>query len=295
MDLLRMALRLNAVSCLLFGGLFAVHSGSVAHFLGNISSQLVHLVGVALILNGCHLLIAAMRRSIRSSEIYYFSSGDLLWVTLTLGLVASDGVLTTTRGIALSLVIAVLVGALGILQLYALSSSHPRASSPDELPLDLPLAGAIAASWRSMKWWVKAWLFGLNGLFLLALALWPDSIARFTLAAYVASGPWLVAIMIHQRGLTRFLGVAHLVPWIPLGIYLVLRLGSDVAGSRLSLAATPSQWWYAVALLAAMGTCLIADIVDVWRWWRGERYRLGSINAARVGASSLARGTSRQP
>lgn len=84
----------------------------------------------------------------------------------------------------------------------------------------------------------------------------------------------------------RLLGVAHLVPWLPLVAYLALRLGSDIAGPQLSFAAVPIQYAYAVSLLSITGICLVIDIVDVWRWCRGERYRLGSIDAARVGASS---------
>jgi hypothetical protein len=93
--------------------------------------------------------------------------------------------------------------------------------------------------------------------------------------------------MVHQRGLTRLLGVAHLIPWIPLVAYLALRTGSDVVGIQLTFATMPFQWAYAVSLLLITGICLAIDSVDVWRWYRGERYRLGSRNAARAGASSL--------
>lgn len=286
-DVLRTALRVNAASCLLFGVLFTLMPAPVGRFLGVSSVVAVVLVGAALLINGGHLLVASWRKRVRPREVYYFSTGDLLWVTLTLALVATDSFLTTTISVVASLVVAAFVGTVGVLQLWALSKACAPAPLNDRLPDHLSLASAIAASWLSMKPWVKYWLFGLNGLFLLALAFWPDPLARYTLAAYVASGPWLVAIMIPQRGLTRLLGLAHLVPWIPLLAYLVLRLGSDVVGPQLSLAAVPLQWSYAVALLSIMGTCLAIDIADVWRWHRGERYRLGSVNAVRARASSL--------
>src|SRR5574340_59947 len=88
----------------------------------------------------------------------------------------------------------------------------------------------IAASWLSMKPWVKNWLFFLNTVFIVAFAFPEDPAAKWILLAYVASGPLLALFMIKQRGLTRLLGIAHLVPWVPLMIYIVLRLTSDVAG-----------------------------------------------------------------
>jgi uncharacterized membrane protein HdeD (DUF308 family) len=288
MDVLRTALRVNAASCLLFGALFTLMPAPVAGFLGVSSVIAITIVGAALLINGGHLLIASWRKRVRPLDVCYFSTGDLLWVTVTLALVASESFLTTTASVIVSLAVAAFVGAMGVIQLWALSNERSPASIDDRLPDHFSGAQAIAASWRSMKPWVKYWLFALNAVFLLALAFWPDPIARFTLAAYVASGPWLVALMTYQRGLTRLLGVAHLIPWIPLIVYLALRVGSDLAGPQLTLAAMPLQWAYATSLLLITSICLVIDIVDVGRWFRGERYRLGAINAARAGASSRA-------
>jgi len=287
MDVLRTALRMNAASCLLFGALFTWMPAPVARFLGVPSVITITIVGAALLINGGHLLIASWRKRVRPLEVYYFSTGDLLWVTLTLALVASESLLTTTISVIASLVVAVFVGSVGVVQLWALSNESTPAALDDRLPDHLSVATAIAASWLSMKSWVKYWLFALNAVFLLGLAFWPDPLARYTLAAYVASGPWLLALMTAQRGLTRLLGVAHLVPWVPLVAYLALRLGTDGVGPQLTFATTPFQWAYAVALLLFTSICLAMDIVDVWRWVRGERFRLGSVNASSAGASSL--------
>lgn len=287
MDVLRTALRVNAASCLFFGALFTWVPASVARLLGVSSVIAVAIVGVALLINGGHLLIASWRKRVRRLEVYYFSTGDLLWVTLTLVFVASESFLTTAISVVVSLTVAAFVGTVGVLQLWALSKECTPAPVDDHLPDHLSAASAIAASWLSMKPWVKYWLFGVNAAFWLALAVWPDTLARYTLAAYVAAGPWLLAFMVHQRGLTRLLGVAHLIAWLPLLAYLVLRMSSDVVGPQLSFAATPLQWSYAASLCLIVGACLAIDMVDVWRWYRGERYRLGSINAARAGASSL--------
>lgn len=156
------------------------------------------------------------------------------------------------------------------------------------VPEDRTTFQRIAASWLSMKTWVKVRLFALNGLFLGALALLPAAEAKIVLLAYVASGPLLAYGMVKQRGLTRLLGAAHLVPWLPLVGYLVLRLSSDLLGPRLSAAGDPLLFTYLVGVLVATTVCLAADAYDIWRWVKGERFVLGSPEAARAGASLVA-------
>lgn len=169
------------------------------------------------------------------------------------------------------------------------------ASTPScgRLPDQLSIWRAIGASWMAMKTGVKVWLFFLNGIFLLACFFLHRPSAQWILLGYLASGPLLLGFMVYQRGLTRLLGLAHLIPWIPLGIYLVLRLTTGAAGPRLTFGRAPVYTGYVVVLLAAMGICLVLDVIDVVRWWRGERYVLGSPRAAEVGASYRASVASR--
>jgi hypothetical protein len=143
----------------------------------------------------------------------------------------------------------------------------------------------IAASWLSMKPWVKNWLFFLNGVFIAALAFLDDPAARWILLAYAASGPLLAWFMVKQRGLTKLLGVAHLVPWVPLLIYIVLRLTSQLAGPVVAFSGEPFLAGYLCLLLACLIVCLSLDAWDVNRYRRGERYVLGSPEAVRLGAS----------
>jgi hypothetical protein len=148
---------------------------------------------------------------------------------------------------------------------------------------------AIVVSWLAMKTWVKVWLFALNAVFIAAVLFWPEPLAKATILAYVASGPLLAAFMIGQRGLTRLLGIAHLVPWIPLALYVALRLTSDgLAGPRILPANDPALFAYAVLLLASLTVCLALDLWDVGRWFHGQRFRLGSNAAADAGASRIA-------
>ncbi|MDZ4863799.1 MAG: hypothetical protein SGJ01_10355 [Gemmatimonadota bacterium] len=143
----------------------------------------------------------------------------------------------------------------------------------------------IAASWLSLKPWVKCWLFFLNAVFLAAFAFAADPAARWILLAYAASGPLLAWLMVRQRGLTRLLGVAHLVPWAPLLVYIALRLSSELVGPAVTLAVEPFLAGYLYILLACLTVCLALDAWDVVRYLRGERYVLGSPEAVRRGAS----------
>ncbi len=143
----------------------------------------------------------------------------------------------------------------------------------------------IAASWLSMKSWMKNWLFFLNAVFITAFAFLDDPVAKWILLAYAASSPLLAWLMVKQRGLTRLLGIAHLVPWIPLLAYIVLRLSSEIAGPIVTLTASPVLAGYLYLLLGCLVVCLALDAWDVVRYLRGERYVLGTPEAVRHGAS----------
>ncbi len=151
---------------------------------------------------------------------------------------------------------------------------------------------AIGRSWLSLKPWVKMWLFFLNAIFLAALVL-PDSPLRsWILYTYVAAGMCLLPIMLAQRGLTRLLGIGHLIPWVPLVVYLTLRLTSGLAGPQLTWSSNPHRFAYVALLLSAVLVCLALDAYDLYRWLRGERYIMGSAVAVAAGASLPAPGGS---
>jgi hypothetical protein len=287
---LRMVMRLNATTCVVFGALFLLFPHAVAGFVGAAPAWLVAVIGAGLILNGGHLAFASSREKVLPMEVLYFSAGDLLWVTVTLLLVGAGVWITTAYGIIAAVTVAIGVGSLGLSQVAWLSRSgvsHPLsmpAETEAHLPQRLSTARAIALSWVSMKTWVKLWLIVVNAVFLGALAFWPSQFATLTLAAYVASGPWLAAIAIAQRGLTRLLGLAHLIPWVPL---LVVMIGQGFAAGGAEAAAS-GAYLYSMIVLGCVVVCLLLDAADVWRWHKGERYRLGSSAAHRVGASKLA-------
>jgi hypothetical protein len=144
--------------------------------------------------------------------------------------------------------------------------------------------GETAGSWLSMKSWVKAWLFFLNGVFLAAFGYLPEPSAGLTLVAYLAFGPLAWFIIRRQRGITRILGAAHLVPWVPLCVYLALRLTSSWVGPQINFDSNAPLTCFVAAVLVSVLVCLGFDIVDMLRWLKGERYVLGSPESIAVGA-----------
>jgi len=95
------------------------------------------------------------------------------------------------------------------------------------------------------------------------------------LGLYLASGPFLFAFMITQRGLSRALGTAHLIPWVPLVLYLVFRLTGVGVDPVIRWSQDPTIWIYTVLLLATVVICLLFDLYDWLRWVRGDKAVMG--------------------
>lgn len=119
------------------------------------------------------------------------------------------------------------------------------------------MLSAIAAQPGWLIAWI-VWLFAVNAAGLLFFA---EIEARWVLAALVAScaGIW---ILYQLDGFTRLLGLAHVVFWTPLVIYLYGRL-SNLVGPPLF------ERWLRL-LLASNGLALVIDYVDVLRYLLGD-------------------------
>lgn len=112
-------LRLNAASCIAFGLLFIVMPGAVVRFLSEspAPSWVFLIIGIGLILNGAALMWTSFKPMPSRSEILFFSAGDFAWVVATVGLIIAQLWVTTVPGTAAALVIAVIVGGFGALQM----------------------------------------------------------------------------------------------------------------------------------------------------------------------------------
>lgn len=123
---LKNVLRLNAASCLVFGVLFLLFSKGVALFLGREApapADYIVILGAALILNGLHLIWTSTQRVPAKALILYFALGDLLWVAASLGLMWKALWITTFQGQMITIVIAVMVGFLGLMQILRVPES----------------------------------------------------------------------------------------------------------------------------------------------------------------------------
>lgn len=119
MKLLKLTMRLNASTCIIFGFAFVLASSVVNGFIGNTVAGLLPWVGVILIFNGFHLLFASRRSKPLCLEILYFIAGDIGWVVVSLLLVGVGLVITTQRGIIAALLVSAMVAIFAFLQALA--------------------------------------------------------------------------------------------------------------------------------------------------------------------------------
>jgi hypothetical protein len=147
----------------------------------------------------------------------------------------------------------------------------------------------IGYSWLAMKTWVKVWLIFLN------LVLWGsvfflfDLIAQYTLLSLIPVIVIIVAIAYYYGGLVRLLGIGHLIPWIPLLIYLELRFFTNWVGAKLTYSDRPLFFGWVMLLEVSLVICLGFDLYDLYRWLRGEKFVLGSRAAYQARASKLSK------
>ena len=90
MNSLKNVLRINAASCIIFGILGILASSSVADFFGDPPKWLVQATGAVLTMNGLHLILVSLRKTVKTWEIFYFSLGDLAWWLGSVFLIAAN-------------------------------------------------------------------------------------------------------------------------------------------------------------------------------------------------------------
>jgi len=256
MTSLAFALRLNAASCLGFGGLFATRPGMVAASLGAVPPMVVFWIGIALLFNGAHLVLASLRKRPLRAEVLWFALGDIVWWLASLALIAAGIWITSAEGIALAGGVAVFVVGIGATQLFLLGIERSGQTARGQWQ-------RIGQSWLSLPLRVKLWLFALNAVFLAAPAFMAWDAARVVLIGYVASGPLLLGFAGHAGGLTRHMGIAHLVPFTPMLVWLVMHAGL--------LDRTAAGFGFGILFAAMVAVCLGFDVYDLIRWLRGDR------------------------
>jgi len=114
--MLKTVLRLNALSCFVFGVLFLAQGGPVAAFLGAAPAWVVQVLGAVLVANAATMAVASARGAPLPCAVRTFALGDFAWVAGTLALVGAGVFVTSPAGTAAALAVAVMVGVFGALQ-----------------------------------------------------------------------------------------------------------------------------------------------------------------------------------
>ncbi|MDE2155174.1 MAG: hypothetical protein KGJ32_04660 [Xanthomonadaceae bacterium] len=126
----------------------------------------------------------------------------------------------------------------------------------------------IWRSWRSLPGWVQVWvgliLVPVNVLPFFFLDTWSGRAGALAALVVVATN---LPIMWVAAGMTRAMSLPHLLAWIPLQIGLLLRVAGKVGAAPPSRA----EAVLAVLLLVVNGISLVFDVLDSWRWLKGER------------------------
>jgi len=153
---------------------------------------------------------------------------------------------------------------------------------------NIPTGKAALASWLSIKNWVMVWLWYLNVLYWIGFLFLSHAEAIWALVSYAAIGPIVTFMILKQRGLSRLSGLIH-TPWLAFMIYLGLRMYTEVLGPSINVDTVGAYYaiWLHVVFWSTL-ICVALDIVDVARWFAGERYILGTPAAPAAGARKLA-------
>lgn len=113
---LNLLLRINSASCLILGLLMLLKTDAVNALIGSEKTMLIHSIGIILVFNGVHLLVASLRQQIKPHEVLYFVMGDYTWTILTVLLISFDAVIVDPEGIRVTFVIAMYTAAIGAMQ-----------------------------------------------------------------------------------------------------------------------------------------------------------------------------------
>lgn len=114
--MLNLVLRANAVSCALFGALFALSGPASAAFIGTPPVLLLQILGAGLLIYAALLIWISLRAQKVRIIILIFALGDAIWVGATAVLIVAGLWITTPAGVLWAIGVAIFVGICGALQ-----------------------------------------------------------------------------------------------------------------------------------------------------------------------------------
>jgi hypothetical protein len=113
-------MKANAISCIGFGIVFFCLPEEVLNFLSTnkqAPETVLTIIGIALFFHGIHLIWASFKLMPSKLLVLYFSIGDYIWVISTSYLLLIGLWITTPMGIAITLLVSIIVGSFGLLQM----------------------------------------------------------------------------------------------------------------------------------------------------------------------------------
>lgn len=135
----------------------------------------------------------------------------------------------------------------------------------------IPFQARLRTSWRSFRalpMWVQVWvgavLVPINAAPFAMLELWTGRVAAIAAVLVALTN---LPIMIIDGGMSKRMSLPHLLIWGPLEYLLIARLielGGLSAPSAL-------EWRLALIIVLVNGISLAFDVLESWRWLRGDR------------------------
>lgn len=135
----------------------------------------------------------------------------------------------------------------------------------------LAFPARLRASWRSFRalpMWVQIWvgavLVPVNAAPFVMLDLWTGRVAAVAAVLVALTN---LPIMVMDGGMSKRMSLSHLLIWGPLEYLLIARLievGGPPAPSAL-------EWRLGLIIVLVNGISLAFDVLESWRWLRGDR------------------------
>ncbi|MCB1837623.1 MAG: hypothetical protein KDH99_08370 [Alcanivoracaceae bacterium] len=133
----------------------------------------------------------------------------------------------------------------------------------------------IWRSLRSLPGWVQIWVLAILVPVNVVPFFFLDTstgVAASLAAVFVAITN--MPLMWICRGMNKAMSIPHLFAWIPLNIYLALCLADNAYREAMM----PAELVMVVSLLVANTISLAFDVVDSWKWIKGDRVTPGLEN-----------------
>ncbi len=124
---------------------------------------------------------------------------------------------------------------------------------------------------RRMPLWVQVWVVVLGLVALSCLAFLDTTEGRWAAVALLVILVGNGLLLWRDRGLSRLMGLPHLLAWMPLMIYLSARLLTDGRGPKMTYAEQPTLYVWTLTYLATITLSVMFDVADVARYMLGDK------------------------